>query len=349
MGDVVLDLGAGTGILGLLACGAGARRVYAIDRGPVIELAREVAAGNGFADRIVFVNAPSTRVDLPERVDVVIADQLGPFGVEAGLLESFSDACARFLVEGGRLIPRQVNLEVAPVECPDVAAAIDFWERPAAGLDFSSARTVAASSCHVHRLEREHLLGEPATIASIDVAGATAGPFRCETRLHVDRPGILHGIGGWFSAHLSQAVTMSNSPLASRRIDRANAVFPIGRAVPVEKSDTIDVVMHIHPEAATFAWTVEIRRRDGTASERFAHSTLQGTLLSRDGLRRTRPDATPRLCRWGDATSTVLRLCDGRNTLSEIEQAVSNSYPELFQTRDRAAAFVAEVVGRHTA
>ena len=90
-GDVVLDLGAGTGILGLMACRAGAKRVYAVDEGPIIGLAHEVAAANGFQDRITHVKGLSTRVELPERVDVVLADQIGRFGLESGILDYFGD------------------------------------------------------------------------------------------------------------------------------------------------------------------------------------------------------------------------------------------------------------------
>jgi len=53
-GDTVLDVG--SGILAMLACQAGAGRVYAVEQGPVIAAARELATANGFADRIVFLN-----------------------------------------------------------------------------------------------------------------------------------------------------------------------------------------------------------------------------------------------------------------------------------------------------
>ena len=47
---VVVDIGTGTGILALLACQMGARRVYAIEPSDAIEVAREIASANGCAD-----------------------------------------------------------------------------------------------------------------------------------------------------------------------------------------------------------------------------------------------------------------------------------------------------------
>src|SRR5207253_9352317 len=67
--NVVVDLGTGSGLFGLLACQAGAARVYAIESDPVIEVARELAIANGFADRITFLHADSRAVSLPERAD----------------------------------------------------------------------------------------------------------------------------------------------------------------------------------------------------------------------------------------------------------------------------------------
>ena len=65
-GAIVIDIGTGTGIFALLACRFGARRVYAIEPEDAIEVAREIAAANGCADRIEFIQAMSTRVTLPE-------------------------------------------------------------------------------------------------------------------------------------------------------------------------------------------------------------------------------------------------------------------------------------------
>ena len=46
-GDVVLDVGAGSGILSLFAARAGAARVYAVERTTVATVAQMLAAANG--------------------------------------------------------------------------------------------------------------------------------------------------------------------------------------------------------------------------------------------------------------------------------------------------------------
>jgi len=49
-GDVVVDLGTGTGLLAFMASSAGATRVHAIDHADVIRLAEDVGAENGFSN-----------------------------------------------------------------------------------------------------------------------------------------------------------------------------------------------------------------------------------------------------------------------------------------------------------
>ena len=79
-GSVVVDIGSGSGVLGMLACQAGAARVYSIEAGSMIQVARAVSRANGFEGRQIFLRGMSTELVLPEKADVVVADQIGHFG-----------------------------------------------------------------------------------------------------------------------------------------------------------------------------------------------------------------------------------------------------------------------------
>ncbi len=133
-GDIVVDLASGTGILGMLACRAGARRVYAIEEGGIAGLARQIARANGFEDRITSVRGNSRLVTLPERADVVVCDQIGGFGLEAGIFELAKDVRQRFLRPGGTFVPSAVELVVAPVEHPRLARAPALLEGTSGGF-----------------------------------------------------------------------------------------------------------------------------------------------------------------------------------------------------------------------
>ena len=355
-GDVVLDLGAGTGILGLLACQSGAKRVYAIDEGGMIELAREICRANSFDDRMTFIKGLSTRVELPERVDVVVADQIGRFGFEAGLLDYFTDARKRFLKPGGVMIPSRVDLCVASVECPDMWDQVEFWNNSSVGFNLRPARSLAVNTGYPVKLLPEQLLGDPVSAASLDLAAEIAASLSFETSIVAKRTGSLHGIGGWFSAQLSDNVMMSNSPLATHRINRMNVFFPINRPVELAKGDSVRIVMQIVPTELIVTWKVEVwgeaEKHQGqelaVKKAGFTHSTFQGMLVSREELQKTQPHFIPKLSPWGEARRSVVNLCDGQKTLSEIEQEIYRSHPKLFPSLGKAAELVAEVVTRYS-
>ncbi|MEK6532860.1 MAG: class I SAM-dependent methyltransferase [Nitrospirota bacterium] len=352
---VVLDLGCGTAILGLLACRAGAKRVYAIDEGGMIELARAICGANGFQDRVRFIKDVSSRVELPERVDVVLADQIGQFGFEAGLFEYFGDARRRFLKPGGVTIPRRLDLYVCPIEFEDMWKQVDFWNSAPAGFDFRPARSLAANTGYPVKFNPGHLLGTPEVAWSVDPSSCDGVSLSMRAQLNVTRPGILHGIGGWFVAQLSPHVTMSNSPLVAQPINRRNVFFPHDRPVAVQTDDRVFVSMRILPTQVVVSWNVEVWRTDPhdpthakkTKLAQFSHSTLNGMLISREDLQRTKPASIPTLNPWGQARLTVLTLCDGLRPLADIEREVLRQHPNLFPSLNEAATFVAEVVTRY--
>ena len=349
-GAVVVDLGSGTGILGLLACQAGAKHVYSIEETGLIELARDVCRANGFADRIRFVKGLSTRIDLPEPADVILADQIGHFGFEAGLFDYFSDARRRFLKSDGVTIPQRITFCIAPVEHEPLWQQVEFWNGSPAGFDLRPARALASNTGYPIKLLPEQLLGPSLEPLSVDPSTSGSQPLHFGCTLPITRTGTLHGLGGWFIAQLSPSVTMSNSPLSEQRIDRRNVFFPLDRPISVQTGDSVIVTMQILPVQIAVTWKIEIRKNDrsDTARLRFTHSTLKGMLIAREDLQRTHPAFVPTLSPWGTARQTVLTLCDGRRPLAQIECELLHRHPDLFPSLSKAATFVAEVVTRYS-
>lgn len=340
-GDVVVDVGAGTGILGLLACQAGAARVYAIERTGLIEVAKRIAGANGFGSRIVHIRELSPNVELPERADGLVCDQIGHFGFEAGLFEILTDA-RRFLKPGGWTVPHALDFEVAPIADEDVAERVRFWSRPVASLDFSAVHEWAVNSGYPKHLDAGQLLGPAATIAHVEMSEVSTSRIAGETTLSITREGTLDAIGGWFTASLSPGVRLTNAPGAPARLARRNVVLPLERSIRVAPGDSIELRIQILPANVVLTWRGSVRTAAGVST--FSHSTLAGMLLTRDDLRHSNPDGTPALTPRGRARLTVLQLCDGRRTLAEIERDVLARHPALFRTPDAAAVFVSEVI-----
>jgi protein arginine N-methyltransferase 1 len=348
-GAVVLDLGAGTGIMGLLACEAGASRVYSVEADSIIGLSREICQANGFDDRITFIKGLSTHVELPEKVDVVVSDQIGRFGFEAGILVFFNDARERFLKPSGVLIPSHIELFVAPVESEIMFDRVEFWNDSTTGFDLSPVRALAANSGYPVKFRAEDVLGTPLNLASLQLGTSTHSNFTAEASTTITRQGILHGLGGWFSAQLSPSTTMTNSPLAAHSINRRNVFFPLDHPVMVEPGDCIKIQMHVISSEPIVTWRVHVLAAEtGSEKASFVQSIWNGAIVCQEDLLRTQLQHVPNLSPRGRARLTVLNLCDGVRAIAEIERETFNRHSDLFRTADEAALFVAEVVTRYS-
>jgi precorrin-6B methylase 2 len=143
-GDVVLDIGTGTGVLAVAAAQAGASRVYAIEATGIADAARRVYEVNGFGDRITLLEGESTGIELPERADVLVAELIGIDPLGERILETTRDAVSRFLQPGARLVPSAIDVSAVLVALPNgrgnpwrfTRSHIDRWGAWY-GIDFS--------------------------------------------------------------------------------------------------------------------------------------------------------------------------------------------------------------------
>ena len=341
---VVLDLGCGTGLLGLMALRAGAHKVYFVEEGPIIEAARRTIAETGFADKAVFLQANSYQLSLPEQVDVVICDHVGYFGFDYGILGLLADAKQRFLKPDGFSIPERIELNLAPVESESCRNIVGRWRSGDIPEEYSWMGTPAANTKHGVQLAATDLLATPSAVANLEL-GPEAPPFMSWTvEFSSTRDGTLDGVAGWFDCCLRGDIHMTNAPTDSTALDRPQAYLPLEKPVAVREGDLIRATIMVRHQDETIGWLIELPR----TGERFAQTTFNGLLLDSDTLAQSRPNRVARLNDRGRARQIVLSYCDGQRTVSEVQELVLRDHPDLLPSASAIAVFINRVLAWDT-
>jgi SAM-dependent methyltransferase len=212
-GDVVVDLGAGTGLLSFFALEAGARHVYAIEMSRIADAAAELIEANGFQNRVTLIRKNSKKVHLPERCDVLVTETLSAFCFDTeNIVEFVADARERFLKPGGRVIPESANTFLMPFSSDAFGAGRlppRYYD-----LDFRPFTKRLFKSCGVVRASGQPFvaLSQPVPFYHLDFRQDTKNPGKTFAPFRITADGRLDGFLGWFEACLCQGVTLSNSP-----------------------------------------------------------------------------------------------------------------------------------------
>ena len=267
-GHVVVDLGAGTGVLSVYAARAGAARVHAVDRSVSPAHLRAVLEQNGVADRVQIHYADSRAVELPEQCDVLIAE----IGLDEEVL---LDARRRFLRAGGVAIPEEVTFCMAPIHAPAAyAELVDFWNTDHAAIEVSALRRFAANQVHRTSLEGVGLLAQPVVVLSVRPAHSDSAFVTGNGQFTFASGALVHGFAGWHRVRLAEARAYDNAPPGPPE-GWAHHFFPLER--PREVTAGTRVQLTVSKRGMVWTW----RGRFG--SEGFDHSTFMNLALVTDG------------------------------------------------------------------
>ena len=252
-GDVVLDIGTGSGVLAVAAARAGARRVYAVEASDIAEVAERVFAVNGVQDRVTLIPGWSRTIDLPEPADVLVAEIIGNEPFEEEILETTLDARRRLLKPGARLIPNTLTLLARPLLLPDDEArqralgreAVERW-RQLYGIDFTpllGARSrVRSTSRPRRRWPPGGRRGPAGPARPLDLTAFEDASVRADADLVVDSPGAVNAVAVTFRADLYGSVTHTLDPWTWPTSSWATSVWVL--------PDTLDIgpgaVLRVH-------------------------------------------------------------------------------------------------------
>ncbi len=266
-GDVVLDLGTGSGLLAFMASRAGARKVYAIEHSDFIDVAREVARLNRFTN-IEFIQTNSREFLPPEPIDVVLHEQMGDELFNENLLENVLDLRDRALRPGGRVLPARFRLFLEPISMHEAMRVRRFWniELPD-DIDLGALESsVIAARFDTGRTE--HLWARPGSVASTlaeprpilefdlgTLRGSQAIPTDYVIERTASRDAVVDGACVWFEAVFDDDIVLSTSPL-STNTSWGNRLFRLD--LDVVEHQTLRLHLHMGQLVEPSTWSVEV-------------------------------------------------------------------------------------------
>ncbi len=238
-GNVVIDVGTGTGILALLAVEAGAHTVYAVEQNKdVLDKARRIAVEKKMADKIQFIQADFMTLPqeaIPHKADVVISETIGEIGINEGILPLALKA-KKFMKPDGKFIPQNISLFIVPVR---MDKELEKHIRPSC-LDNVPVIKVKLNHLSSTQKAKIKYLADPKKLLNIDLVNVDSADTKSQVQFKSLTKASLYGLYGWFETLLDDHTLLSNSPL-SPDVSWAQYMLKLPTQLQLQEKDTLTV------------------------------------------------------------------------------------------------------------
>lgn len=221
----VLEIGAGSGLLSMMAAKLGAKWVVAVEgSADMAALARENVKANGLQDRVTVLTMLSTELtlrDLPSKPDILVSEIFGTMLLGESALDYIADVKRRLLRPGTVVIPQMGVQYAVPISCPtlETICSVSNWE----GIDLSHMMTLQDTVTLVFTKQYGFRmssipftrLAEPVALFSVDFADPIASRKQIEREFDVPvvstQTGVAHAWLFYWAA-IDGSLVMSTSP-----------------------------------------------------------------------------------------------------------------------------------------
>jgi hypothetical protein len=240
----VLEIGAGSGILAMMAARAGAAEVITCEVNPAIAaVATEIIALNGYADRVRVIARHSDQldvdVDLGGPADLLVSEIIANDMVGEGVLPSHERAVRKLLVPGATVIP---GVGVIRVALASDGRQVSEELGMIGGFDLSPLNRLRGKPTRVAVGSRAiDLRSDAADLFRFDFAFRTPPPTRATVTLRSEG-GTINAIVQWIALELDGEGRYENRPDPGAVSNWAPIVTPL--PVPIETVP--GQIVHIH-------------------------------------------------------------------------------------------------------
>ncbi len=343
-GDVVVEIGAGLGTFGFIACQAGASHVYAIEDG-VFDALCEIVRKQPFGDQIKPVRGNSLDVELPEKADVIIYEDFNSTFLGEGMSRLIGDASRRFLQPGGKWIPAEAVLCGALYEAPEKWGELSGWRSEKAhlrGLDFSPLADWMLNSKFRDEYSPDGIIAPPRDLRRYRIGGeAETYDLSWRGEDVSVRRGDVHGICVWFRLEFGNGIALDNAPGADKTVYQ-QVFFPLSAPVPVDAGEKVGWSLFCTPGGGDeFLWNWRVESQSGLAEgTTFASSPfVAADLKKKSGGHVPSLDLDRRIAKF------ILEEVDGTQTQGAIAARLQEKFPNEIPGEREALQYVVNVLG----
>ncbi len=243
----VLDIGAGSGLLSMMAARAGAGSVTACEMVPVIAgTAQGIIAANGYGDCIDLHALASSALKvgehLDERADILVSEILSSDLLTEMVLDTFEDAHARLLKPDAIIIPRAASAFGCLVESAVLADYV-FVDK-VSGFDVSPFGALAAQKLPIHGTMTDwKRLSADVELLRIDLTRKAHQSELQDIWIEVTEDGVAAGIVQWMQVDLAEGISFDNHPDGYSDGGWLQVLHPFPAPLPVRAGDMLNVAV----------------------------------------------------------------------------------------------------------
>ncbi|GAM27385.1 hypothetical protein SAMD00019534_105600 [Acytostelium subglobosum LB1] len=260
---IVMDVGAGTGILSMFAAKCGAARVYAIEASPMAIYTERLVEANGLSDIITVINKRVENLDDDDfvddikKVDIIISEWMGFYLLHESMLESVLDARDRWLAPNGIIFPTTGNIMIAPVNLNKLMHdRVHHWDN-VYGFDFSLFKDLSIHTLHskplIEYLDADSVLAPGRSLIEIDFRTVKKEELRdiniASMPFDISDDGctVIHGFAIWFNCYFvgSQATVRLDTAPGSPYTHWKQTTILLPQEIDIKGFNHIDICLRM--------------------------------------------------------------------------------------------------------
>ncbi|KAF3439573.1 hypothetical protein FNV43_RR17851 [Rhamnella rubrinervis] len=204
---IVLDVGAGTGILSLFCAKAGAQHVYAVECSDMADMAKEIVEANGLSNAVTVLKGKIEEIELPvDKVDIIISEWMGYFLLYENMLNTVLYARDKWLVNDGIVLPDKASLYLTAIEDAEYKDdKIEFWNN-VYGFDMSCIKKQAMMEPLVDTVDQNQIVTNCQLLKTMDISKMAPGDasFAAPFKLVAERDDYIHALVAYFDVSFTK-------------------------------------------------------------------------------------------------------------------------------------------------